>query len=352
MPRAVSGAMIVAAAIWAASAAVAQAEPGQIVIITDDGVAVVSPGSSGRIEFGGAPAQPLRSYIAPTPVEASAIEAVPPRVQPATQVQPSPSAPVLPAIQTAYAPMPIGAPATGSVPAPATGPVTTFTVRSSSPLMSVVMPHDSAIMAVGLVPGMGLLEAVVAGGLSGLSSEGAGLSLVKRGHIEDPANEIARRIAMSWVEGHGGSLASTGLPARPRAWGHDPIKEISANAADAQFVVTVDHVSLILRYYFMNLNRFGLKFDAKVTVIDTALQKAVASVPCSYDPEPVENGITGDEVRAADAAKVKALIRHRIEACVAKVETELGLPHTPPGTNAAPPSLPPAPETFAVAEPK
>lgn len=170
--------------------------------------------------------------------------------------------------------------------------------------------------------GMGVLEAAALGGVSGAFQATGKLGLAHNG-LEDPANLIAREIAVSYATAHHLALARAAISvAEERQIVSKGATPAAGHAGQPAFVVEATS-STLASYFPFEWARYGVTFTSNVKVIDTGTGATVARAHCAIKPTRTPQSPTFKEMVADNNAVLKAMMARSAQTCLEQIRGEI-----------------------------
>lgn len=229
---------------------------------------------------------------APTPAEPSS-----------TPIASAPAAPAAPAGASAGA----AASASAAPPASSDAALVAYVAHTKAPVLIDTTPAKAAFALVGAA-------AAIA----------QGHQIVVDNDIKDPSGDMAREIAATYAQAHGGRVAEA-----PILDEHQLVRakgeKLAEDANGARYIVDVDSPGMNLIYFPTDWTHFDVMFSGHVRIIDASTGQVVDKARCFIRAEKTPDAMTHSQLLADKAANLKKVIASKSEACVAKLKTELKL---------------------------
>lgn len=203
----------------------------------------------------------------------------------------------------AQAPTPVE---TAGQPVAADAPMVTYVVRRTPPQL------------VDLTPGRGAFAMI--GAFAAIS---AGAKVVSENGIENPANDVAREVAIAYAAAHGYRVADTPLVIDDGNLEQAKKTALGSLAPGAHYVVDSDVASMNLTYFSGDWAHYRLLYSGRLRIIQTAGNRVVSEGRCSLKPKKTPDAPSHDALLENQAAMLKQLIRSSADQCGAEMKAAL-----------------------------
>lgn len=207
------------------------------------------------------------------------------------------------------------APPTGVAPA---APTTQATQAGDQGVVIGFVKHTKPPALIDSTPGKAAF-----GMIGAAASISAGNDIVGMNDIQDPSGDMTHELAVAYAAAHGGRVADAPL-LDAHKWTRVKGTDVAAEAAGARYVIDVDSPGMTLIYFSFDWTHFDLMFMATARVIDTSDGAVISKAHCFIKTDKSQ-AQTHADLLADHAAKLKALIVSKSEACTAVLKTGLKL---------------------------
>ena len=161
------------------------------------------------------------------------------------------------------------------------------------------------------------------GMIGAVASISAGNDIVGMNDIQDPSGDMAHDLAVAYAAAHGGKVAEAPL-LDAHKWTRAKGSDLAAESAGARYVIDVDSPGMTLIYFSFDWTHFDLSFMGTARVIDTSTGAVISRSHCFIKTNKAQ-ALPHSELLANHAAKLKALIVAKSEACTAVLKAGLKL---------------------------
>ncbi len=148
----------------------------------------------------------------------------------------------------------------------------------------------------------------------------AGGKIVAENDIENPANAIAKDLALAYAKANGYRLADAALVVDK-----DPPAPKSGEPQGARYIVDVGPPGMNLIYFGLDWAHFDLIYSDRASVTDMTSNKVVAKGRCFLPTKKRPDLLGHDALLADKAAELKKLIQAKAAECEDKLKADLKL---------------------------
>lgn len=159
--------------------------------------------------------------------------------------------------------------------------------------------------------------------LGAIAAISAGKELAEKDGIEDPSNEIGRKIAEAFAATRQSGLVVTPIQDE-KLWERAKTEKLADLSKGANYLVEVTVPHLLLSYFSLDWAHYDVSLGANVRIIDTSNASVIATAKCGVEKEKA-NAKSHEEFVANSGAELKRTIQRKADECVAQMKSTLKL---------------------------